>query len=67
MYAQQCQCLGPIPFHQQKTHQMTEQLSSKHHKHSNTGWPKKNGRAYFHYPEPKTTYTNGWMIFPEEK
>jgi hypothetical protein len=21
IYAQQCQCIGPIPFHQQKTHQ----------------------------------------------
>jgi hypothetical protein len=27
--------IGPIPFHRQKTHQMTEQLSSKHHRHSN--------------------------------
>jgi hypothetical protein len=30
----QCQCIGPIPFHQQETHQMIEQLSSKHHRHS---------------------------------
>jgi hypothetical protein len=27
---------------------------------------KKNGQAYFHYPESKTTYTNGWRIFLEE-